>query len=79
MDDKLKASIDELRGLDVPDKYPSYHEVMEKNRIEDKYEFTVVYRTLSEEQKCNAVKRFFLGRQKSGCGLRNIMKELEGV
>ncbi len=76
-----KQSFEELlnkfRSDERPEKIREYSEILESDKILDKWDFKTVYRNLTEEQKFNGVLNVFRALTKSGKGVKEILRILE--
>lgn len=79
MQDKqsFEELLNKLRSDERPEKIREYTEILESDKILDKWDFKTVYRNLSEEQKYNAVLNVFRALTKSGKGVKEILRILE--
>ena len=79
MQDKedFQSLLNKLRSEDRPEKIREYSEILENNKILDKWDFKTVYRNMTEEQKYNAVLNVFRALTKSGKGVKEILRILE--
>ena len=69
--------LNKLRKDERPEKFREYSEILESDKILDKWDFRTVYRNMTEEQKYNAVLNVFRALTKSGKGIKEILKTLE--
>jgi len=73
----FQSLLNKLRSEDRPEKIREYSEILENNKILDKWDFKTVYRNMTEEQKYNAVLNVFRALTKSGKGVKEILRILE--
>jgi len=79
MKQDFQSLLNQLRSDDRPEKIREYSEILENDKILDKWDFKTVYRNLTEEQKYNAVLNVFRALTKSGKGVKEILRILEVV
>ena len=67
----------QFRNQERPESFREYSEILENDKILDKWDFRTIYRNMTEEQKYNAVLNVFRALTKSGKGIKEILKTLE--
>ena len=73
MSDYFKNILSDFKDSDRPEKIRTFEEILKCNKIANKYEFSVLYKSISEEQKYNAVKLAIWSLQKHGKSLAEIL------
>ena len=69
--------IAKFKAQERPESFREYSEILENDKILDKWDFKTVYRHLSEDQKYNGVLNVFRALIKSGKGVKEILRILE--